>query len=121
MTLDEFIAESTERSDVRLSTNGWVSEHGFKSLYVRRTGRWLEDRWVDCLDLANITASKPGNGAFKALVARLRLAHPELTLFVEAIGTKRFMDGLLRMGFVRTHESRGVNAYLLGVASPEAQ
>ena len=98
MTLDAFIQS---RLDGKLfPRNAYVTEPGFSSLYVRLSERYIDGRVQHpVLDLANLSAKKPGNGSFKKLIARLRTDRPELGLFVECVQTERFAQGLLKMGF----------------------
>ena len=80
--------------------NLYVRERGFTSLYVRMTSRWIDQKWHNpTLDLANITASRPGNGAFTALIARLRREYPGMTLYVESASAEQFQKKLVRLGF----------------------
>jgi hypothetical protein len=86
--------------------NQYVDHPGWASLYVRVTKRIINHQVVDpVIDLANIAAEKPGNGAFRKLVSDLRERYPQATLFVESVLGERFKDGLLRMGFTqKPHE-----------------
>lgn len=93
-TLDDFLKLKRD-----FPRNGYVREAGFKSLYVRKSARWLEGKRREVLDLASLVAKKPGNGAFKALVARLRREYPRLHLYVENVLNPKFAPGLIRMGF----------------------
>lgn len=98
MTLDEFI-----RSRIDGKTwprNACVSEAGFSSLYVRVTQRYVEGQLrKPVLDLASAEAELPGQGAFTALVARLRKDWPALGLFAECVLNERFREKLTAMGF----------------------
>lgn len=96
-TLDAFITE-------RKSANAYVDEPGFDSLYVRMSVRFFNGvRYEDVLDLANITAERPGDGAFTRLVERLHTQG--LTLYVECVTRQRFAKKLLRMGFLPANSS----------------
>jgi hypothetical protein len=98
MTLDDFIQSRLD--DKPFPRNAYVSAPGFRSIYVRVSTRFVEGKMQGpVLDLANLTAKRPGHGAFKRLIARLRHDWPNLGLFVENVLTERFSQGLLRMGF----------------------
>jgi len=98
MGIDELI-KSYRGTGVR----EWIDHEGFDALYVRVCKRYINNEHIEVIDLANLSAKDPGNGAFKALVKYLRDKYPEFIIHVESVLTKRFSDGLLRMGFVPTH------------------
>jgi hypothetical protein len=100
-TLDAFLAEAVQSW---LPHRSFVSEPGWKILYVRVTRRALNGRLRSTIDLANLEATRKGKGAFRRLVAKLSAAYPDRTIFVELVQTERFLDGLLRMGFVRVDD-----------------
>jgi hypothetical protein len=106
--LDDFISQAREK----WPHNAWVIEPGFAELYIRVSWRPFENKMVQVIDLANITASKPGNGAFTKLVAKLRKTYPELGIYVESVLNSRFDAKLLKMGFVERQNSPH-NYYLL--------
>ena len=92
-TLDKFIRESTARS-------AYVEEPGFTELYVRRTRRYINGEFYqNVLDIGRIEAAVQGQGAFKALIARLQRDYPTLSIYVESVLTERFREGLVRLGF----------------------
>jgi hypothetical protein len=96
-TLDEFIVAYGQG---KYQPNLYVKEKGFRSLYVRIGKRWIGDVWCDpTLDLASLTASRPGYGTFTALVKRLRRDYPAMTLYVESVSGERFRAHLRGMGF----------------------
>lgn len=97
ITLDEFITRTHDIN--RYTSNSYVTEPGFKTLYVRRGPRYFDIEWYDTLDIASIEACHPGQSTFKALITRLRREYPLLTLYVENVQTERFEAGLVRMAF----------------------
>lgn len=103
MTLDEFLLNSWP-------SNGWVEEPGFKGLYVRKSKRYWQDKLVPCIDLANVSVKKPGNGTFSALVAKL---HIHYNLCVECVMSERFEEGLKRLGFIPLPNQGGYPSYFL--------
>jgi hypothetical protein len=96
-TLDQFITRTLQR---KFPSNAYVNEPGFRDLYVRMSRRLLEGRMLyPVLDIANVEAEIPGNGAFTSLVERLlKQGH---ILYVESVLNKRFAAKLLRMGFIQ--------------------
>lgn len=100
MDLDRFLALAF--SAWPRQSNAHVVEPGFESLYVRFNLRYVSGRVRGpVLDLASITAKHPGQGAFKALVARIRTRYPGLDIYVENVLSPRFAAGLAAMGFAR--------------------
>lgn len=98
-TLDSFIRKRIGKN-LWPNNNAYVTEPGFESLYVRMSVRMIDGEVRNpVLDLASMTANHPGNGAFTALVKRLRKDWPELGLFVENSLQERFQKKLETMGF----------------------
>lgn len=97
-TLDEFL-EKVQASKWRLG-NSYVREPGFRGLYVRY-GSKLVGRQImqNVIVLANITAHRPGKGAFKKLIAKLRQNYPANPIYIENVLEPKFEDGLKRLGF----------------------
>ena len=96
-TLEEFLRRTDK---CNWPGNAYVEAPGFESFYVRRTSRILNGGWVDhVLDLANITAEVPGQGAFTKLAAEL--LERGIPLFVECVHNPRFVKTLERLGFTR--------------------
>lgn len=94
-TLDEFLARGPEK----FPRNAYVTEDGFESLYVRWGFHMVDGKMLSCLDLANMTATRPGHGAFKALLKKLRSEQPDLPIYVESVLNEKFMAGLPKHGF----------------------
>lgn len=112
LTLDELILRVLARMH---PGNEYVREKGFSDLYVRITPRLLEGKTRWTIDLARLTATKPGKGAFTRLVARLRKDHPDMAIYVESVLTSRFADKLARMGFKPAPYSHNSCFYMLPV------
>lgn len=93
-TLEEFLSKG-----YGIGRNSYVKFPGFRSLYMRFTERYINGRRQVTIDLASLEATRPGNGAFRALVAELCAKHPAHTIYVENVLTTRFCEGLERMGF----------------------
>lgn len=102
--------------------DAWLSEPEWSSIYVRKSFRAIqiggpEDdnegvEIVPCIDLANITAKKPGKGAFTRLV---RWLHNQLqkNIYVESVFDERFGKYLESLGFYRMPVFEGPQCYLL--------
>jgi hypothetical protein len=100
-TLGEFIG-SRMAGSTRFPSNLYVKQFGMVSLYVRLGPRYLADvnTWYQMLDIANVTARRPGKGAFNFLFLWLRARYPRLGIFVENVQTDRFALSLVnRFGF----------------------
>lgn len=95
MKLDELIQNSKDSWQSR----AWVEHNGFKSMYVRVTKRYINGNLIDTIDIANIEAEHPGNGAFRNLILHLTNSWPQYIIYVESVLEDRFRQGLLRMGF----------------------
>jgi len=94
-TLDEFLMQRKRR-------NANVTFPGFNHLYVRHNKRFIiaVDRLVSpVLDLANIEATRPGNGAFTLLFNHVRTTYPLMWIYVECVLNRRFEEKLHKMGF----------------------
>ena len=98
-TLDEFIGDIS-----KFNKSEYVTFEGFDALYVRTGPRLIHGQYYKVVDIANVTASHPGAGAFKRLIAHIKITWPEHTIHVENVLTKRFQEGLVRMGFIPTHQ-----------------
>jgi hypothetical protein len=116
MKFQEFIDSRIARPQT-WPRNQYVEHKNWESLYVRVTKRPIGGVLYDpVIDLANITAKNPGNGAFRMLVGEIRREWPKATIFVESVLDERFRGGLLRMGFKRI-EGEDANFYLPPVSS----
>lgn len=81
--------------------NAWVYHPDFSQLYIRVCFRLLEDEYRKCIDVANIEAKNPGNGAFRNFLQYTAEKYPEYSIYVENVMSKRFAQGLLKLGFKR--------------------
>lgn len=104
-TLDEFLTQTWPR-------NSYVYHPEFSSLYLRSTDFmvWIGDQAWKCtraIQIGNIEAEQPGNGAFGRLTEYL--ISRGLAIFVENVHNPRFGPKLLRMGFVPVNTTSGVH------------
>lgn len=83
--------------------NSYVLFPGFEELYVRKFVR----HGFPTIDIANVTALKPGNGAFTFLVRHIRERYPDRGIFVESVLNERFEGKLRAMGFECTNPGFG--------------
>jgi hypothetical protein len=99
-TLDEFLERKIK--------NSYIQYPGFSDLYLRSTDYYviIENKTYKCthlIQIANVVADNPGNGAFTRLVDDL--IKRGFAVLVECVHNERFRDKLKRMGFipVNTH------------------
>lgn len=95
--------------------NAYVTFPGFKGLYIRRNPRFIRNLDIiaePTIDIANLTAKKPGKGAFTHLFQHLRKEYPHLWIFVECVVNERFAAKLLRMGFVQCTDDFAPSFYM---------
>lgn len=52
------------------------------------------------LDLGNLEARTPGNGAFTRLLKYVHRKWPDVWVYVECVQTKRFVKKLKKLGFI---------------------
>ncbi len=96
-TLDEFIT-----GQWALAKNTYVREAGFRSLYVRLGSRNIDGvTYPRVLDIANVTARKPGRGTFGRLLELLEADYPDVAVYVESVLNPRLLGWLPRHGFVQ--------------------
>jgi hypothetical protein len=112
MTLDEFFASEQNGADLK--------ETGFRRLYVRKSLRTLSWSgrpvlWHECIDIANVVATRPGRGAFTRLLGRIKRDHPGWGIYVENCHNPRLGPALLRRGFLATDDPI---SFLLPAAVP---
>lgn len=111
---DDYVLEPTLREFLDgPRPNAYIQHPGFSRLYVRQTRRF----GADVIDLANLEADAPGNGAFTQLVEHLRTAYPHLGIYVECVLTERFGEKLLALGFSPCHVGLSF-CYYLAPAGP---
>jgi hypothetical protein len=114
MTLDQFILTHMEQKPSRWSgwpRNAYVRAAGFSALYVRMGPRVLAGVTHPLvLDIANVVANKPGNGAFTCLVEALH--QRGITLYVENVLNARFAKMLPRLGFTQVDSTSRIDPSL---------
>lgn len=95
----------------RWPNNAWVVYPGMRALYVRKSPVFIEPpcdaqtnrplergKWYDKVcTIANVTARRPGTGAFKRLVRELTAQG--YAVYVENALSEQFREGLARLGF----------------------
>lgn len=104
-TLDDFLRTSTADS----RAHAYVRYPGFRSLYVRHTSRYFQGALITpVIDLASLEATRPGKGAFTALLQHLRETFPHCWIHIECVLNPRFAEKLPSLGFV--YEPAGASA-----------
>jgi hypothetical protein len=83
---------------------------GFDSLYVRKADRAvnIRNKYYVCknaVTIANVTATHPGKGAFKKLVAYL--VQQDKAIYVECVQPIWFQRKLTEWGFTRINADEG--------------
>ena len=97
-TLDGFLTAAA-RTHLR---SAYVRFPGFKYLYVRCNQRFINGAVVGpVIDIANLTARKPGRGAFTKLFQHLRKVYYHYWIYVECVLNPRFEKKLLSLGFIQ--------------------
>jgi hypothetical protein len=98
--LDEFVTEQCALlARGRGGRGRHVEEPGFSELYIRVGAAEVNGVfWNPILQLANLEAEQPGQGAFRRLLERLRENYSQLPILVEGADA-RFGRHLLSVGF----------------------
>lgn len=97
-TLESFIQENEEC--VKYPGNAYVSAIGFSELYIRIGPRYLNGtRYEKVIDIARITSTIPGAGAFTKLVKQLQ--DYDFVIYVECVQNPKFVNKLIKMKFER--------------------
>lgn len=110
MNLDEFITNAKSG----WPKNQYVEFEGFDSIYVRFGRRYIGNVDVDnVLDIANLTASHPGSGAFTRMIRHLESRWPELTIYVECVLNERFANHLACDGWHPISHAMGSKSFIL--------
>jgi hypothetical protein len=90
-----------ESKNIRRTKNAYVTYPGFTMCYVRYTQRHLQGEMrYQVLDLGNLEARTPGNGAFTRLLKYVHRKWPDVWVYVECVQTKRFVKKLKKLGFI---------------------
>ena len=83
------------------ASRAWLCQPGFVAFYARQSFMAPHPSVVGrpTIELANIRVFRSGMGTFTRLVRELSSEYPPHYLFVEAVRSARFREGLLKMGF----------------------
>lgn len=73
--------------------NAWVRDSGL-SVYLRHSRRKIANQYIDCVDIANVTARPQGKGTFTSFMEFLE-AQP-LNLYVENVHSPRLVKWFTR-------------------------
>lgn len=104
-TLDEFLVR-------KFPFNAYIDYPGFDDLYVRKADvviRIADQSWrcVKVITVANVSATKPGAGAFAELVKDL--LERDFAIYVENAHNTRFALHLMKVGFAQVNMMCGPN------------
>jgi hypothetical protein len=92
MTLETFLSQEQVKA-IHL-------EHPeFDTLYVRHAKRIIDGKLVETFDIATVTASNPGAGAFTRLIEHLTQLNLGKPVYVESVINERLQRWLLRNYF----------------------
>lgn len=84
ITLEKFLSPEHVRP-----RNLYVKFPGFKDLYVRKGPYLIRTEtfkdYCESIQIANVTASRPGNGAFRELIDFLEQNYPQYVILVECV------------------------------------
>jgi hypothetical protein len=79
--------------------NEWIVVDGFK-MYVRKSKRFYDNKFVDCLDIASMEAEVQGTGIFTKILTKILSDYPKTNIFVESILNPRLKPFLEKFGFI---------------------
>ena len=88
-------------SDLR---NVWIEVNGFK-MYTRKSIRYFENQYINCLDIANIEARITGTGLFTTILTELLERYVTKHFFVESILNPRLPEFFKKYGFVQYRDN----------------
>ncbi len=123
MTLDEFIDMNLKSGQRPIygRSNRLLKVPGFKHAYIRAAIRYNPDRkQLPCLDLAALSATKPGNGALKRLLWKLKTVYPYLPIYAENVFAPQLQSFFLKIGF-KEHPESTLSSYFMVSEGSETQ
>lgn len=93
--------------------NAWLNYLAL-DVYMRKAKRSVEGIMVDCLDVATVTVTLPGQGDFTRFIGELEeIGYP---IFVENVQTERFANFFKGRGYLVKPDESGLmwNAFKFG-------
>jgi hypothetical protein len=99
---DETIIQLFDRLNLFIKgrlRNEWIVVDGFK-MYVRKSKRFYNNGFIDCLDLATVQADVMGTGLFTKILTKLLHDYPNINIFVESIVNTRLIPFFKKFGFI---------------------
>lgn len=83
----------------------WLEDDRSLRVYVRRSTRFINDRWITMIDLANIAAEPQGTGRFTRFLEYAEHLQAFEGVYIESIQDKRFAKFFARRGYTRNSTS----------------
>jgi len=101
-TLDEFLKSPIKNSDLDIP--------GFDRFYARKGPYYVDGKiYPKVLQLANITATNPGQGEFSKLTEQLKKLN--MPIIIESIQNPRFPRKLEELGFKQVNKNSGLHYF----------
>jgi len=108
MTLEEFLSPDHIRP-----RNLYVRFPGFSDLYVRKGPYLIRTEtfkdYCESIQIANVSASRPGNGAFRKLIDFLEKNYPDRAILVECVLTEQLEAVCRHMKFEQINIGTGLH------------
>lgn len=114
-TLDDLVKLYLSRKRFGSTQSTYVNHPGFSSLCLRVGPIYIDGDFIEAIQVVNLTAKKPGQGAFSELINHMMMTHSEFDIYVESVVTDYFAEKLSRMGFELVNEHTNMRNFLLKV------
>ena len=92
--------------------NKWIGNDEIK-IYIRKSKRYINEKMIDCFDIATIEVEKQGKGLFTKILDQIIQKYPTTNIFIESIMEPRFRGFFKRKGFKYISEMYPENMILL--------
>lgn len=111
------LKEIFEQVDLFNST-WWRSRHiqdDVIHIYVRKSKRFLDNQFIDCFDIANISVieSMQGKGYFTQFLEEFVKRYPDTHIFVESILNPAVSHVCEKLGFKERRKDHQFDMYLI--------
>lgn len=78
--------------------NEWIFSPGIR-MYVRKSKRYYNGKFIDCLDLASVETEEYGTGLFTYVFEQILEKYKDKNIFLESILNDRLYNFFLKYGF----------------------